>query len=170
MRELFYFDIETVSEYRSYSDFLENDPYGAKLFKEKSERLDWLKNSTISDVYVEKAGFYSTFGRICCISCGFKNNLGENKIYSFYDSDEYQILNDFNNLLKQVEKKNFNICGYGINQFDIPWVMHKFHKYSIVPAEILSPYNKKPWDMRITDLSDDWKGKNVAYSFNEVLL
>ena len=41
--------------------------------------------------------------------------------------------------------------------------------YGIDPASIISPYSKKPWDMRITDLSDDWRGKFAwAYTFDEV--
>ena len=30
-------------------------------------------------------------------------------------------------------------------------------------------YDKKPWDMRITDMADDWKGKFAwAFSFDEM--
>jgi hypothetical protein len=39
-----------------------------------------------------------------------------------------KIVNDFNELLKKVEKKNFNLCGFRIINFDIPWILHKLFK------------------------------------------
>lgn len=39
------------------------------------------------------------------------------------------------------------------------------HKYGITPADIILLYDKKPWETRIKDLYDDWKGK-FAWSYN----
>ena len=47
--------------------------------------------------------------------------------------------------------------------------MHKLHKYGIQPASILSVYGKKPWEMRVVDMADDWKQKFAwTSSFDEV--
>jgi len=168
--ELFHFDIESCGQYKDYDTFLNYDERGANLFKSKYEKMNWSdKYTDINEAYIENAGIISTYGRIVCISFGFTDNNGEKKISSFYGDDEQDIVNSFNNLLKKIETKSFNLSGFRINHFDIPWILHKLHKYGIEPANIIYLYDKKPWDMRITDMSDDWKGKFAwAFSFDEM--
>lgn len=170
MTELFHFDIETAGQHKDFSTFREADSRGADLFESKYNKLGWEeKFDDLETAYIENAGIVSTYGRIVCISFGFIDNSGEKKISSFSGDNEEEIVTSFNNLLKRIETKNFNLSGFRINHFDIPWVLHKLHKYGIDPASIISPYNKKPWDMRITDMSDDWKQKFAwAFSFDEM--
>ncbi len=167
--ELFHFDIETCGEYQDYDSFLDSDERGARLFQSKYQKMNWSeKYVDINEAYIENAGIISTYGKICCISFGYELN-GEKHIRSFYGEDEKDIVESFNNLLKKIEAKNFNLCGFRINHFDIPWVLHKLHKYGIEPANMIYMYDKKPWDMRITDMSDDWKQKFAwAFSFDEM--
>ena len=167
--ELFHFDIETAGQYKSYDDFLDNDERGARLFSAKYQKMNWQdKYSDINEAYIENAGIISTYGRIVCISFGYESN-GEKHIRSFYGDDERDIVESFNNLLKKIETKGFNLCGFRINHFDIPWVLHKLHKYEIEPASMIYLYDKKPWDLRVTDMSDDWKQKFAwAFSFDEM--
>lgn len=167
--ELFHFDIETAGQYKNYDEFLDNDERGAKLFLSKYEKMGWIeKYSDINEAYIENAGIISTYGRIVCISFGYESN-GEKHIRSFYGDDEKDIVESFNNLLKKIETKGFNLCGFRINHFDIPWVLHKLHKYGIEPAGMIYLYDKKPWDVRVTDMSDDWKQKFAwAFSFDEM--
>jgi predicted PolB exonuclease-like 3'-5' exonuclease len=168
--ELFHFDIETAGQWPDYDSFLLNDERGAKLFESKFNRMNWSeKYDNLNSAYLDNAGIISTYGRIVCISFGFLDNDGQKKISSFYGDDEYDIVNSFNNLLNKIEKKSFNICGFRINHFDIPWILHKCHKYSITPSNIIYSYNKKPWEMRIVDMSDDWRQKFAwAFSFDEM--
>ena len=168
--ELFMFDIETAGNYKDYETFLLEDDRGAKLFESKYKKLGWEeKYSSIDDAYQNNAGIISTYGRIVCISFGFIDNEGNNKISSYYGDNEEEIVTSFNNLLKKIETKNFNLSGFRINHFDIPWVLHKLHKYGIEPASIIYLYDKKPWDVRVTDMADDWKQKFAwAFSFDEL--
>ena len=168
--ELFFFDIETCGEYKDYDTFLDNDERGAKLFAGKFEKMNWSdKYKDINEAYLENAGIISTYGRIVCISFGFIDNGGVSKISSYYGDNEEDIVNSFNNLLKKIETKNFNLSGFRINYFDVPWVLHKLHKYGIEPANMIYLYDKKPWDLRVVDMSDDWKGKFAwAFSFDEL--
>ena len=170
MTELFHFDIETAGQHKDFKTFREVDSRGADLFESKYNKLGWEeKFGDLETAYIENAGIVSTYGRIVCISFGFIDNSGEKKISSFSGDNEEDIITSFNNLLKKIETKNFNLSGFRINHFDIPWVLHKLHKYGIEPASIICPYNKKPWDMRITDMSDDWKQKFAwAFSFDEM--
>ena len=167
--ELFHFDIESCGQYKDYETFKSEDERGAKLFESKYNKMWTDKFSSIDEAYIENAGIISTYGRIVCISFGFTDNNGEKKISSYYDIDERDIVESFNNLLKKIETKSFNLSGFRINHFDIPWLLHKLHKYGIEPASIIYLYDKKPWDMRITDMSDDWKQKFAwAFSFDEM--
>lgn len=167
--ELFHFDIETAGQYKDYDTFLDNDERGARLFLGKYEKMNWSeKYDDINAAYLDNAGIISTYGRIVCISFGYESN-GEKHIRSFYGDDERDIVESFNNLLKKIETKSYNLCGFRINYFDVPWVLHKLHKYEIEPANMIYLYDKKPWDMRMVDMSDDWKSKFAwAFSFDEM--
>ena len=171
MRELFFFDIETVGNYPTLEDLKESNQKEFELFQHKYEKMKWdEKYDSIDDAYLNNAGIISTFGKIVCISCGYKDNNGEMRISSIYGDDEKDIVDKFNQYLKKIELKNFDLSGFRILYFDIPWVIHKLHKYDIIPADIISHYQKKPWEMRITDLSDDWKFKFAwSPSFDEVV-
>lgn len=168
--ELFHFDIETCGQYKDYDSFLNCDERGAKLFLSKYEKMNWNEKYTdINEAYIENAGIISTYGKICCISFGYIDSNGQKQIRSFYGDDEKDIVESFNNLLKKIEQKSFSLSGFRINHFDIPWVLHKLHKYEIEPANIIYLYDKKPWDVRVVDLSDDWKQKFAwSFSFDEM--
>lgn len=168
--ELFHFDIETTGQHPDFETFKSEDQRGSKLFEGKYLKMKWdEKYDSLNDAYCDNAGIVSTYGKIVCISFGYIDNTGEKKISSFYGDDERDIVDSFNNLLKKIETKSFNISGFRINHFDIPWVLHKLHKYGIKPADIIYMYDKKPWDMRVTDMSDDWKQKFAwAFSFDEM--
>jgi predicted PolB exonuclease-like 3'-5' exonuclease len=170
MTELFHFDIETCGEYPDLETFKQMDSKGSELFESKFHRMKWNeKYSCVEEAYIENAGIISTFGKICCISFGYLDNDGSKQIRSYYGDDELDIITSFNDLLKRIELKDFSLCGYRIFHYDIPWILHKLHKYRIKPANIINIYGKKPWDMRVVDLSEDWKGKFAwPYSFDEV--
>jgi predicted PolB exonuclease-like 3'-5' exonuclease len=168
--ELFHFDIETAGQYKDFTEFEKNDERGSNLFKGKYQKMGWgEKYENIYEAYLDNAGIVPTYGRIVCISFGYLDN-GQERISSFYGDDEKDIVNKFNELLKKIEKKSFNLSGFRVAYFDIPWILHKLAKYRIKPADIISTYNKKPWEMRITDMSDDWRSKFAwAFSFDEMV-
>lgn len=166
MKELFMFDIETAGNYPDWETFKSNDEKGSNLFESKYKKMNWEEKwGDIETAYLENAGIISTYGKIVCISFGYLDNDGNKQIKSIYGDDEQEIVIKFNDLLKKIETKNFNLSGFRVLHFDIPWIVHKLHKYGIKPADIILMYDKKPWEMRITDLSEDWKGK-FAWSFN----
>ena len=164
------FDIETAGEYRSFGELKKNDPRGANLFEGKCKRMGWDQKFSLEESYLDQSGIISAYGRICCISFGYLDNGGHKQIRSLFGEDERGIVTGFNDLLKKIAQKSFNLSGYRISYFDIPWILHKLHKYGIEPADIIKPYEKKPWDMRIVDMADDWKQKFAySYSFDEML-
>jgi predicted PolB exonuclease-like 3'-5' exonuclease len=170
MVDLFMFDIETVGEYKDFDTFKAMNEKGASLFEGRYKRYKWDKEyDSVHSAYTDRAGIIPTYGKIVCISFGYISNDGTKHIKSLYDDSESNIVIQFNDMLKKIETKNFNLSGFRIIHFDIPWVLHKLHKYGVEPAEIIYMYDKKPWEMRITDLSEDWKGKFAwAYTFDEM--
>lgn len=171
MVELFHFDIETVSEYKDFNAFKSADQKGAELFENKYRKMEWeSKYDSIEKAYLENAPIISTYGKICCISFGYVDNEGVSRISSYYGNEEIEIVTQFNDLLKKIEKKSFSLCGFRVLYFDIPWILHKLHKYEIEPASIIYLYDKKPWETRIVDLSDDWKSRFAwSFSFDELV-
>jgi len=168
--ELFMFDIETAGGYKNFEEFKANDEQGAKLFEGKWTRMGWDQKFSLEDSYLDQSGIISTYGKICCISFGYIDSNGNTQIRSFYGDDEREIVNNFNELLKKIEKKSFKLSGFRILHFDIVWILHKLHKYDIIPADIIYLYDKKPWDCRIVDMADDWKQKFAySYSFDEMV-
>lgn len=168
--ESLHFDIETAAQYKDFETFELNDQRGSELFRKKYSRMSsWLeKYQSVEEAYLEQAGIITTYGRIVCISFGFFHD-NEKRIKSYYGDDERDIVNSFNEMLKRIEKKNFNIVGFRILHFDIVYLLHKLHKYGIKPADIIYMYDKKPWDMRVIDMADDFKGRFAwPYSFDEV--
>ena len=167
MRDLFFWDIESAGKWKTYNHI--DDPKAKELFDRKYEKWEWEnKYGNIETAYLENAPIFSTFGKICCISYGWWN--GSTKVVkSIYGEDEKDIVTKFNQVLIKVSEKNFDLCGFRIVNYDIPWLLHKLHSYDIKPAEILSIYDKKPWEIRVIDISELWKQK-FAYSstFDEV--
>ena len=137
--ELFAFDIETCGQYPDYDIFRREDERGANLFSKKYFKMNWdQKYSGLEDAYRENAGIISAYGKICCISFGYIDDSGNKQIRSYHGEDEREIVNNFNDLLKKIEIKSFKLSGYRIMYFDIPYILHKLHKYGIEPANIIS--------------------------------
>lgn len=168
--ELFYFDIETATNYKDWNTFKSEDKKGSELFQQKYEKMKWNeKYSSVEEAYQEQGCIISTYGRIVCISFGFIDERGDYKIRSLHGDDEKEIVESFNNLLKKIEKKNFSLTGFRILHFDLVYLLHKLHKYHIKPCDMINIYSKKPWELRIVDMADDWKGKFAwSWSFDEV--
>lgn len=172
-KNLFYFDIETVGQYRNLYEFEEADKRGYELFVKKHKRYWILQEATASPAaaYIRYAPTISTYGKIVCISFGYfhdKNDRGYT-VNSIYGDDEELIIKEFAELLEKVSRKHMYLSGYNINSFDIPWVVHKMSKYGVDVPVIMRVYGKKPWEVPSVDLFDYWKlSYRLFYSFDEV--
>ncbi|MFM2394991.1 MAG: hypothetical protein RLZZ546_2974, partial [Bacteroidota bacterium] len=101
IKNTLFIDIETVSEYRNFSDL--SDVF-KKLWTKKASALDKSADLTIEEnanlLYRAKAGIFSEFSKIVCISSGYIAPNGKLRIKSFYDHDEKSLLINFSQLLK----------------------------------------------------------------------
>jgi len=172
-KNLFYFDIETVSKYRNLIEFEKNDNRGYHLFikkiKRKSFRFeDWKKEFHI--VYKEKSSIIPEYGKIVVVTMGyFKND--EFKLKSIYNDNEEILIKEVHKIFTNISNNTtFGLCGYYIKGFDIPWLNKKMLKYGLKLPNNLKMFNIKPWNMNVYDLSDMWTNGTIEKSsFDEML-
>ncbi len=150
---------------------IETAPQKAE-FGELSERLQhlWDKKSTYfreenqlpSDVY-ERAGIYAEFGRIICISAGViiqKNGERFYRVKSFHDSDEKQLLKDFNAMLEKfMSNPGKKLCAHNGQEFDYPYIARRTLINGLRLPKILDISGAKPWEIkdRLMDTLQLWK-------------
>lgn len=172
-KNLFYFDIETVGQYKDLNSLKQNDLRGYDLFLKKYENNPWLqdRNKNIENAYLNNAPVFSTFGKIVCISFGYYHDKTPQgyTISSICGHNEREIVIEFSELLNKVQKKGMFLSGYRIKSFDIPWLVHKLNKYNQQLPKLIDIYGKKPWELNVFDLADEWKQSFKYYvSFDEV--
>jgi len=173
-KNLFYFDIETVSKYRNLIEFEDNDERGYKLFLKKLDRksdnyTDWKKEPSL--VYVDKSPLMPEYGKIVCVSMAYYRN-DKLKMKSVYNDDEETLIIEVHKVFDNISKNTtFGNCGYYIKGFDIPWLNKKMMKYGLKIPNMLRTFGVKPWDMNTFDLAEIWRSSGTLenVSFDEML-
>jgi hypothetical protein len=66
MEKILFFDIETVANVPSYDQL---SPQMQKLRDKKSLSLRDTSDATSAELFIQRAGIYSEFGKIVCIVC-----------------------------------------------------------------------------------------------------
>jgi DNA polymerase elongation subunit (family B) len=156
IEDIMFLDIETVPQAPSPDKL---DPALHVLWDKKS-KLFRSPEQSAEEVY-ERAGIYSEFGRIVCISVGFineKNPFGF-RIKSFYGDDEKALLTEFTGVLSKFSKssKEALLCAHNGREFDFPYIARRMIINSLVIPEILDNAGKKPWEIKLLDTMDLWK-------------
>ena len=160
--KVLFLDIETVSEKPVFDELDEKFQklwvHKARQFVKDTEDIEAIKES-----YSEKAGIFSEFSKIVCISVGYLRKEGKTMFFrlkSFYGDDETEILKDFSNLLN----KNYNnplssyLCGHNIKEFDIPFLCRRMLINGLEIPDILQVSGKKPWEIKhFIDTLELWK-------------
>ncbi|MCE2963172.1 MAG: ribonuclease H-like domain-containing protein [Chitinophagales bacterium] len=164
---ILFIDIETVSQYKSYSEA----PVSTQnIWQKKYEKNDYLNSLNIEEAYESKAAIFAEYGKIICISVGYYHKLkDEFRIKSFAGDVEKTVLEEFKNFCLQL-KKNYIICGHNIKEFDIPYLCRRFliNRISIPP--LLDFQDKKPWEIDLLDTLQLWKfGDYKNYTSLETL-
>jgi len=164
-KKLFYLDIETVCEYKSWSEFVINNKLGSDSFKLKYDRAQKNDNKqwhgTIEDVYRNNAPLLAEYGKIVCISYGFFEGevfkISSKTIKDFILSEK-ELIEFIKKIFDRTEVKNLTLCGHNIKGFDIPFIFKKMLKYSIKIPNCINILDKKPWEIRIFDTAESTKG------------
>ena len=174
LENILFLDIETVSQKPSIDDIPEIEK---TLWAKKSLRIA-TENESPAETY-QKAGIYSEFGKIICISVGYINNINGIKtlrIKSFYGDDEKELLSGFNSLVQ----KHFNtsehfLCAHNGKEFDFPFIARRSLINCLKIPDCLDTRGLKPWEVKHFDTLELWRFgdyknytslETLAYIFN----
>jgi 3'-5' exonuclease len=169
IEDVLFLDIETVP---ATSSFELLDPLIQTLWEKKSKQFR-TADQVASEVY-ERAGIYSEFGKIICISVGVikdKNPLSL-RLKSFYGDNEKSLLSDFSGMLLKFCRTNKDaiLCAHNGKEFDYPYIARRMIINGIIIPEILDNSGKKPWEVKLLDTMDMWKfGDYKNYTSLELL-
>ena len=153
IEKVLFLDIETVPQYATYDELPERLK---EFWNHKATKIKVNETDTPEMVY-ERAGIYSEFGKIICISVGFIHN-DKLRIKSFAGDDEAQLLRDFATMLEN----NFNkagtlLCAHNGKEFDFPYIARRMLIHSISLPFLLDIAGKKPWEVPYVDTMELWK-------------
>jgi uncharacterized protein YprB with RNaseH-like and TPR domain len=156
IEDVLFLDIETVPGVSSYEEL---NPAFRLLWEKKSKQFRSPEQGA-GDVY-ERAGIYSEFGKIICISVGVikENNPFSFRLKSFYGDVEKKILEDFSEMLSKFCKshREATLCAHNGKEFDYPYIARRMIINGLVIPDILDNAGKKPWDVKLLDTMDLWK-------------
>lgn len=156
--DVLFIDVETVPQYEVFEDMPERFQ---KLWEKKAQFLIKEEESA-SDIY-QRAGIYSEFGKIICISAGFivqKNGERHFRVKSYCGDDEKQLLSDFNNMLTRfMSSPRKRVCGHNVLEFDIPYIARRTVINGLELPTVLDIAGAKPWEIKDTflDTMQLWK-------------
>lgn len=154
--DVLFLDIETVPESFSFDKL---DTALQNLWEKKSKQLR-TPDQTAADAY-EKAGIYSEFGKIICISVGLirEKNPYHFRLKSFFGKDEKVLLSEFAEMLIKFSRHNRDavLCAHNGKEFDFPYIARRMIINKVTIPEILNNAGKKPWEIKLLDTMDLWK-------------
>jgi 3'-5' exonuclease len=168
---ILFLDIETVSQYDSYTQL---PGEWKELWDLKAAILNRNKEEETSASIYPRASIYAEFGKIICISCGILQGQGENRkmtLKSFSGHDEKRLLEDFKEMLNKWSHDNERfLCAHNGKEFDYPYICRRMIINGIEIPEMLRIAGKKPWDVRHLDTLELWKfGDYKSYTSLKLL-
>lgn len=169
VEDILFLDIETVPTVSSHELL---DTKMQALWNKKSKQFR-TPEQTPEEVY-ERAGIYSEFGKIICISVGVikEKNPFSLRLKSFFCDDEKLLLSDFAAMLQKFTKTNRDatLCAHNGKEFDFPYIARRMIINGLLIPEILDNAGKKPWEVKLLDTMDLWKfGDYKNYTSLELL-
>lgn len=154
--DVLFLDIETVPEAVSWDNL---NPVMQTLWEKKSRQIRTPEQKA-EDVY-QRAGIYSEFGKIICISVGLvrDKNPYHFRLKSFFGKDERVLLEEFAEMIVKFSRHNRDavLCAHNGKEFDFPYIARRMIINRITVPEILNNAGKKPWEIKLLDTMDLWK-------------
>lgn len=151
--ETLFIDIETVPLFEDFK----NVPVNFQKHWDKKSAYFRKDDESAGDVY-QRAGIYSEFGKIVCISVGLLTGNNSLRVKSFASDDEKLLLADFANMLNGWDKTGTKqLCGHNIKEFDIPYIARRMLVNGMKLPAAIDISGKKPWEVNHIDTLDMWK-------------
>src|SRR5664279_4529035 len=145
VEDIMFLDIETVPESSSFE--LLNTAM-QNLWDKKSRQFR-APDQRAQDVY-ERAGIYSEFGKIICISVGFirGKNPFSFRLKSFFGKDEKSLLSEFSPMLSKFSRANkeATLCAHNGKEFDFPYIARRMiiNELTLSLIHISEPTRRTP--------------------------
>lgn len=172
IKNTLFFDIETTTRYKTYDEYVENEPHSAKDFENQILMKKEYDGMNIGDVYKNEAMLSPEHGQVVSIGCRVWNDTEkkwDEEIFGFSSWEEYEtqdkkfadrdILIRFNELLYAIfGDDRGTLGGYNINKFDIPYLYRRMLAVGLYPQKTLINVGMKPWDLKNLELRDWWSG------------
>ncbi len=152
---ILFIDVETVPQYKSYEALPESKK---KFWDHKASLLSKSEEQTAEALY-ERAGIYSEFGKVVCISCGYIKTVEGNSqlfIKSFYGHDERSVLTGFSDMISKMSASWF-LCAHNGKEFDFPYLCRRMVISGLPIPTMLDLAGKKPWEVKHLDTMELWK-------------
>ncbi len=160
------FDLESVSGEKSHDELFKNNPTLCELWDKKVEQKYKAEKDVLSDneIYIKYAGLYPEFGKIICISLGYIDKDNNLKVKAYSGDDELLLLTQVFRVLHGFYDKDDELwlAGFNCNNFDIPYVIRRalIKNVNLSIPVLLKVTDKKPWELRITDIMTIWQFGN----------
>ncbi|MFW5707557.1 MAG: 3'-5' exonuclease [Bacteroidota bacterium] len=159
LKNILFLDVETVPQVK---DFNELDPALQDLWVKKAMRIAPADEAlTPEELYFERAGIYSEFGKIVCISAGFFHGDEDHlkfRCKAYYSDDEAELLTRFAHMLTQSSNRaDQYLCGHNAREFDFPYIARRMLINQIPLPDVLNIPGRKPWEITLLDTMDLWK-------------
>ena len=158
LNQILFLDIETVSQYPSYTDL----PDGWRdLWDRKAETLMRHQEDKTPENIYGRAAIYAEFGKVICISCGIISNTESGKkltVKSFASDDEKTLLAEFCDMISRWSSDNPKfLCAHNGKEFDFPYLCRRMVINDVCIPSLLSISGKKPWEVNHLDTMELWK-------------
>lgn len=152
INDILFLDIETVPQCPTFQDMSES----FQKHWEKKSTYFRSGTETAEDVF-QRAGIYSEFGKIICISVGFVFNTSF-RVKSFANDDEKVLLMSFIEMIKNWDKTgNKLLCGHNLKEFDVPYIARRILVNGLQLPPAFDIAGKKPWEVKHLDTLELWK-------------
>jgi 3'-5' exonuclease len=164
LEKLLFFDIETAGSVSSYEEL---SPKMQELWSHRAEILRKQlgdkypdnKDKSDSELFQMKSALQAEFGRVVCVSFGkikFEDGEPMAQIVSYSGEDEVEILNQAFKVIKGLSKNGVKLIGHNVKRFDIPFLCKRAFILRLETPPALQVWDKKPWEIAISDTSELW--------------
>ncbi|NEW81408.1 MAG: 3'-5' exonuclease [Mariniphaga sp.] len=164
-------DIETVPQYENLASVPANMQ---KLWTKKAGQIG--KEGESADDLYGRAGIYSEFGKIVCISAGKifrKEKERAYRVKSYCGDDEKTILEEFSAMLTAFMTNPLHrVCAHNGQEFDFPFIARRMLINGLPLPVVLDIAGAKPWEIKdvMIDTLQLWKfGDYKHYTSLELL-
>ncbi len=172
LNEILFTDIETVTQYKKFSEVPEafqklwarQVRQSYKDLLEPGTDVDHISTEQLACFYHNKGSLHAEFSKIVCATVGkfvFENGDTQPPTLKVkaITGDEKAILNTISGALGKVKAA----CGHNGKKFDFPFFARRCMINGLPVPQVLDVRNVKPWDVTNIDTQDLWRFGDMVF-------